>query len=371
MSGGLPEVVGDNWWRYLVSAVGALLLVVGVGSVLLDGTLTDEELLQIASLVVLCSLLVALGTRIARNIGDRSDAFRVFAWMAGGIIALAALGAWARVVVPTADSPFQMALLFLSALAAGALFGAVVGYYNVRVRGLVERASREEARREFLDEQRAALSTLNGILRHQILNDVSAIGGRAELLAADKIEREAAVDSIHDHADHTAETVDRIKTFVDVVTWVTDTDTSPVSDAIDRALATLHEDYPDATVSVEGDTDIEVVADELLSLAIYELLDNAVVHGDPPVTVAVDAGRGTVRLSVSDTGTDVAVSPAETLFEPNTRGQTSDGDGLGLFLADLILDRYDGSIRLTEQEQTTFEITVPTADSRLAATAQA
>jgi len=360
MSGEFPESVVGDWWHYLVSAVGGLLLLVGVGSVLLDGTLTGTELLQTASLLVLCPLLVVLGARIALDIDDSTDAIRVLAWMSGGVLALGALGAWARVVVPTATSQFQMALLFLSVLAAGALFGAVVGYYNVRVRALVERASRESARREFLDEQRAALSTLNGILRHQILNDLSAISGRAELLDDDKIDREGAVDSIVDHCDHMAATVERIETFVDVVTWVTDTSTSPVGDAIDQALATLRDDYPDVSVAVDGDTDAEVMVDELLYLAIYEVLDNAVAHGEPPVEISVDAGPETVVVAISDTGDEVPL-PAETLFDPNTRGPASDGDGLGLFLADLILDRYDGEIRLPDRQQTTVEITVPRA----------
>jgi len=371
MSGDLPELAVGDWWRYLVSAVGGLLLVVGVGSVLLDGRLTGEELLQVSSLVVLCALLVVLGTRIAMDIGDKADAFRVLTWMSGGILAFGALGVWARVVVPTADSPFQMALLFLSALAAGALSGAVVGYYNVRVRRLVERASREEARREFLDEQQSALSTLNGILRHQILNDLSAISGRAELLDAGKVESGDAVDSIVDHCDHMAATVDRIETFVDVVTWVTDTSASPVGEAVDRALATLRDDYPDAAVTVEGDRDATVLADELLYLALYEVLDNAFVHGQPPVSVDIDGQTHSVVVTISDEGTDIGVSPPNVLFEPNTRGMDSDGDGLGLFLADLVLDRYDGSIRLAEADGTTFEIEVPTASDRSATTALA
>ncbi len=363
MSGDLPELVVGDWWRYLVSAVGALLLVVGVGSVLLDATLTREELLQISALGVLSALLIVIGTRIALNVDGRADAFRILAWMSGGVLTLGALGAWARFVVPTVESAFEIALLFLSTLSAGALFGAVVGYYNVRVRALVERASREEAHSEFLDEQRETLSTLNGILRHQILNDLSAISGRAELLEVEKIEPEDAADSIVGHCDHMAATVSRIETFVDVVTWVSDTSTSPVEEALDRALSTLREDHPDVTVDVAGDTDTTVVADELLYLALYEVLNNAVVHGDPPVSVSVDADEDEAVVTISDTGEDVAVSPAAKLFEANTRGPTSEGDGLGLFLADLILDRYDGSIRLTESEQTTFEMVIPTGEA--------
>ena len=361
-----PDLPPSGWWRYLVSAIGGLLLVVGVGSVLLDGRLTSDELLQISALVVLCLLLILVGTRIALDMTGGDDAMRVLAWLSGGVLALAALGAWFQLAVPTTDTTFETLLVFLSALAAGALFGAVVGYYDVRVRNLVERASREQARGEFLDEQQEALSALNGILRHQILNDASAISGRAELLGAEKIDRDTAVDSIVDHCDHMAATVGRIETVVDVLTWVTDTAETSVDVAIERAIATVADDRPDAPIEVTGDTGTTVLADELLYLVIYEVLDNALTHGRPPVTVTVDQRPDSVTVAVSDTGPGVAVSPRESLFEPNTRGADSDGDGLGLYLADLILERYDGEIRLAGGANTTFEIEVPTVDSRFA-----
>lgn len=354
-----PGIVVRGWWRYLVSAIGVVLLLVGVGSVLLDGRLARDELLQISALVVLCVLLIIVGARTALDMSDGEDAVRVLGWMSGGVLALAALGAWFQFVIPTTDTAFEILLVFLSALAAGALFGAVVGYYDVRVRSLVERASREEARSEFLDEQQEALSALNGILRHQILNDASAISGRAELLGAEKIDRDTAVDSIVDHCDHMTATVDRIETVVDVLTWVTDTSESSIDVAIDRAIATVEDDRPDAPIEVTGATDTTVLADELLYLGIYELLDNALTHGQPPVTVTVEQRPDSVVVAVADTGADVGVSPRESLFDPNTRGTESDGDGLGLYLADLIVDRYDGEMRLAGGSVTTFEVEVP------------
>ncbi|WP_340100632.1 HAMP domain-containing sensor histidine kinase [Salinibaculum salinum] len=354
-----PASVDGGWWRYLVSAIGGLLLVVGVGSVLLDAQLSSEELLQISALVVLCLLLIAVGVRIALDLTDSEDAIRILAWVSGGVLALATLGAWFQFVVPTTDTTFQTLLVFLSALAAGALFGAVVGYYDVRVRSLVERASREQGRREFLNEQQEALSALNGILRHQILNDASAISGRAELLDAEKIDRDTAVDSIVDHCEHMTDTVDRIETVVDVLTWVTDTGETSVDLAIDRAIATIEDDRPDAPIEVTGETDTSVLADALLYLALYETLDNALRHGEPPVTVSVEERTDSVVVTVADTGTTVGVSPRKSLFEPNTRGTDSEGDGLGLYLADLILDRYGGEIRLAGGSQTAFEIELP------------
>jgi len=359
MSAEFPESIVGDTWRYLVSALGGLLFFVGVGSALLDGRLSGTELLQVSSLAVLSALLVVVGARIALDIGDATDALRVLGWMSVGVLALAALGAWFQIVVPTARTGFETALLFLSALAAGGLFGAVVGYYDVRVRGLVERASRESARREFLDEQQEVLSALNGILRHQILNDLSAISGRAELLAADRVDADGATETIETHCDHMAEIVDRVETVVDVLTLTTTTGETDLDRTIDRAIATLREDHPGAEIRVRGETDATVLADDLLYLAVYEVLDNAVVHGSPPVTVTVGRETDDVRIAVTDTGGGVDVTPRESLFEPNTRGSESGGDGLGLFLAQLILDRYGGEIGLKDGERTTVGLRLP------------
>ena len=142
----------------------------------------------------------------------------------------------------------------------------------------------------------------------------------------------------------------------------------PATAAANSASFDVAEDTTrsDDTITVTGDTGTTVLADELLYLVIYEVLDNALTHGRPPATVTVDQRPDSVTVAVSDTGPGVAVSPRESLFEPNTRGADSDGDGLGLYLADLILERYDGEIRLAGGANTTFEIEVPTVDSRFA-----
>jgi signal transduction histidine kinase len=360
MAGGLSDVLVGDWWRYTISGLGALMLAVGVGTVLLDGQLTGQELRQVSSLVVVCLLLIAVGAQVAVEVRTGTELFFILGWMSLGVLALAALGGWYAWVQTTVDSAFEGALLFLSVLGAGALFGVVVGYYDVRVRELVERAGREEARREFLDEQQETLSSLNGILRHQILNDLGAISGRAELLATGKIDAEDAADSIIDHCDHVDETVSRIETVVDALKHVSDTSDVPVGEAVDRAIARVHEDHPDLTVETDGVGELTVRADELLHIAIAELLDNTAVHTDEQtVTVSARETADTVVIEVADDGPGVAVD-SDRIFKPNTRGPESKGDGLGLFLADRIVERYEGTIRLVEGEDgAIFEIEIP------------
>jgi len=360
MAEGLRELLVGDWWRYTISGLGTLLLAVGVGTVLIDGMLTGSEPLQVSSLVVLCLLLIGVGARVAVEVRDSAQLFSILGWMSLGVLVLATLGSWYHAVLDTVETPYGTALLFLSVLAAGALFGAVVGYYDVRVRALVERAGREEARREFVDEQRETLSSLNGILRHQLLNDLSAISGRAELIGSDKIDADDAAASIVDHCQHVDETVARIETVVDALKHVSNTTDVPVARAVRRATETVRADHPEFVVDSDDVPDLTVPADELLPIAIAELFENTAIHTDEmAATVSARSPIGSVVIEISDAGPGIEI-PADRLFEPNTRGTESGGDGLGLFLAKLIIERYDGTIRSVDGDGATFEIEIPT-----------
>jgi signal transduction histidine kinase len=357
MAASLREELVGHWSRYAVGVIGALLLGAGAGSVLLDGRVTGGESVRVAGLVAVTVALMAVGSRVATDLTDADETLRVLGWLGGGVLAFAVLGGWLSTVTRSGASAFGAALVFLTVLAAGALFGATVGYYDVRVRRLAAAAGRERARREFLGEQQEALSTLTGILRHQVRNDLAAISGRTELLAADRIDRATAAESVLAHCEHIDATVDRIETLMDVLAATTDAGPVPLAVALERACDRLQEAHG---VTVQPpETDATVYADDLLYLALYELLDNAVVHGGRPRLSVDRAGEGVV-VAVTDDGPGPAPEPGK-LFEPNARGPDSDGDGLGLFLAELLLDRYGGTVRLAGTEPTRFELRVPAA----------
>lgn len=357
MADRLRDLLVGDYWRYTISLLGTLILAVGVAAALLDGRLDDEELLQSAGLIASSLVLIAVGARIALTVREFNQMGLVLGWMSLGVLVLGALTAWASVVVPTIDSTFEGAFVFLSVLATGALFGAIIGYYDVRVRGLVTRASREQARREFLDEQQETLSSLNGILRHQILNDLSAISGRAELLAAGKIDTEQGTDSILEHSEHMEETVQRVETLVEILTHATDPGEYDLETALRRGRDVATASEPALSVSGIESVEATVRADELLHLAVAELFENSAVHGDGNVSVSVTTTAETVSVEVHDGGPGVDVSRP---FEANARGPESAGDGLGLYFASLIVDRYDGGITLARSENpTTFRLELP------------
>jgi two-component system OmpR family sensor kinase len=363
MAEGLRGLLFGDWWRYTISLVGTVILTVGVASVLLDARLSGAELRQIAAVVVFSVGLIGVGARIALVVRGGDRIALVLGWMSLGVLVFAVVAAWYAVVLRTVETEFEAALVFLSILAAGALFGAIVGYYDVRVRRLVDRASREQARRELLDERQETLSSLTGILRHQVLNGLTVISGHAELVAAGKIDAEEASEAIVTRSESMEETVERIETLVDILAHTTETEPWPVRQAVERAREAVVDSGSAVAVDLRGDTDATVAANELLYLALAELFDNSAVHADGDVTVTVAARTETVAIEVADDGPGIGL-PAETLFSPNERGRDSDGDGLGLYFAALIVDQYDGEIRLGDrdgEDGTTIVLELPAA----------
>jgi len=86
------------------------------------------------------------------------------------------------------------------------------------------------------------------------------------------------------------------------------------------------------------------------------LLDNAEKHGGPDVFVETVNGAADVEIRVTDSGPGVAEGVA--LFQWGARGPTSRGQGIGLHIAQELMDRQRGYLRLhrSAEEGTTFAL---------------
>lgn len=85
------------------------------------------------------------------------------------------------------------------------------------------------------------------------------------------------------------------------------------------------------------------------------LVDNALVHGAGPVTVAARDAGGVLAIDVSDQGA-LTASEAD-LFAP--RDLPSDGHGIGLAFARRLAEAEGGRLRLTARRPTTFTVLLP------------
>jgi PAS domain S-box-containing protein len=108
--------------------------------------------------------------------------------------------------------------------------------------------------------------------------------------------------------------------------------------------------------------------ERLLKLLLVQLLDNAWKFTDPaqPVRIEVDGirDRGRLTIAVRDHGTGFDMRYEHKLFEPFQRLHGPDqggGHGLGLAVAQRIVQRHGGSIRAHSQigEGSTFTLDLP------------
>lgn len=93
-------------------------------------------------------------------------------------------------------------------------------------------------------------------------------------------------------------------------------------------------DLSQVTVSVETG-DLEIFADPLLEKVFYNILDNALAHGEhvSEIRIRSDTSGGDLRLVIEDNGTGIPPEEKQDIF----RHSFGNGTGLGLFLAREIL----------------------------------
>lgn len=125
------------------------------------------------------------------------------------------------------------------------------------------------------------------------------------------------------------------------------------------------------TRAIELRVDNPCLADvdaDRIEQVISNLLGNAVTHGDAaqPVAVSVALRGGVASLAVHNSGKPIEPAVLAALFDPFTRfnpsaRKSSDGLGLGLYIAERIVSAHGGKIAVdsSASEGTRFEAIIP------------
>jgi signal transduction histidine kinase len=142
-------------------------------------------------------------------------------------------------------------------------------------------------------------------------------------------------------------------------------------DAIAEAFQDVHPDVTlsqqllDAPLSVRGDP-------ELITRAVVNILDNAVIHVGPTVRLHVIVHRtaeGSAQIVVTDDGPGIPQDLAPAVFQRFRLGDASrsqGGSGLGLAIVDAIMHGHRGSVRLLPSQKgegARFALTFPLASA--------
>jgi signal transduction histidine kinase len=122
-------------------------------------------------------------------------------------------------------------------------------------------------------------------------------------------------------------------------------------------------------ITIDGATDLVVLGDApLLSLALANLIDNAIRYNHPggQVRIQLARSRDQARICVTDTGIGIAPADQASIFErfyrvDQSRARHRGGAGLGLALVAHIAQQHGGSIAVTSTPGvgSTFTLTLP------------
>lgn len=218
--------------------------------------------------------------------------------------------------------------------------------------------------REHLQQE---IRVLRRLFRHDLRNDLSVVSGYAGDIAEnaedERIRREAR--RVQQTGATLATLTDRVKNLD------TRSETVGVVDVYDR-LATIcteyRERYPDATITLDGPTDVRVLAVDGIDEALAEAVENAVVHadsGNPSVGVTIESpapNETFTSIRVRDDGP--GIPPGE--IDAVRNGEESSlqhASGTGLWIVRWLVSKSGGDVEWASSDTgTTVTIALPTAD---------
>jgi signal transduction histidine kinase len=141
----------------------------------------------------------------------------------------------------------------------------------------------------------------------------------------------------------------------------------PLSETIEEMKASL---FPGASeqIALEIPEGFIVMADRAaLERILGNVVRNAIVHGEPPISIRAAAEGGAVRISVLDRGPGIPGPFARRLFEPFARSNDATGKpgvGLGLAIAQSYARKLGGELlyQSGHPRGSTFTLVLPQPD---------
>lgn len=250
-----------------------------------------------------------------------------------------------------------------SHLVANVLLGSTVG-------GLLTgfRSAARYRQRQTLRSQADRMTTLNRLLRHEVLNKVNVIRGYATVAAdGGAVSRADPRTVIERNAAGIDEAIEQVGVLTRAETDDAAIGAFDVATVVERAAATVRNRYPAATVRVStaADADIRARADDTLDVVVTQLLDNAVKHAeheDPTIEVCVEADETSVAITVDDDGPGLDAEQQALLAGGSLPEYDDPTTGFGLTIVRLLVDRLDGCVSATVGDDgTTVRVELPRA----------
>ncbi|MFB6149445.1 MAG: PAS domain S-box protein, partial [Halobacteriales archaeon] len=223
----------------------------------------------------------------------------------------------------------------------------------VMIRDVTERRGYEER----LEETTEELEALNRVVRHDIRNDMSIILGWAQMLD-DHVDEtgQAYLQKILASGEHIVELTEIARDYVEALTSedTVEVTPTPLRSILETEIDLRRESFPEAEFVVTGEIpDVEVMANEMLGSVFRNLLNNAVQHNtndEPVVDITCEVDDDDVVVRVADNGSGIPDDRKESIFGKGEKDLGSPGTGIGLYLVQTLVNQYDGSVWVEDNE---------------------
>jgi two-component system, NtrC family, C4-dicarboxylate transport sensor histidine kinase DctB len=216
-------------------------------------------------------------------------------------------------------------------------------------------------------------------LLHDIKQPLNLIRIEAQSTRLDADERRVQVESLPDSMRtiekavcQVADQLDRLRGFARRRGARSKEKSLDPAQACDQAVQVVRAQYPDLQVAVALAPDLPLAAAEPVGFAhaLWEIVDNAAqaalqgTSGPGRVQVSVQPAGRMIAFEVRDNGCGMPGSMQSEIFEPffSTR---SDALGLGLALAQLLVEDAGGAVALADSDANgwVFEVSLPVVGS--------
>lgn len=331
-----------------VSATGAVVVAMAamaVGSGV--PSLFDLGLVALGVVVGLALVGAGVALFVLTEALSTAHVIRVAGWNALGVVVLGLVLALALASPAAVLPPYVVA----NVLGVSAVAHVLIGVNDVR-----------RIRVSALARERQKLAVVDRVIRHNLRNDTQVLMSYAEALrerAPDDEARELA-DSLVRRAKDLSTMNRKTGRFQSIVEDADSRTATDVRSLVESVVEELQAEYPDADPDIEVPS-VEVDVGDDVRVAIRELVENGIVHGDS-VTVSGTQRGGTVHLDIADDGPGIPDDELRPLDEDVEITQLEHGTGIGLWIAKTAVETNDGELAFeTAEEGTTASVSLPAA----------
>lgn len=205
------------------------------------------------------------------------------------------------------------------------------------------------------------LEVMDTLLRHNLRNDMNVILGHAELaMGTGNPAVQEHGEMILDVGQSLLATAEKQRDVIELLTTPGQVHRLDLGETIAHAVEDVKRQAPAASVEVDIPERIEALCVDQFTLAVHELLENAVKHARdvPHLAISGVVHDAEVELVFRDNGPVIPDMEYRVLSGERELSELYHGGGLGMWLVYWAVDLSNGSVEFTERPEGGNEVTV-------------